>query len=171
MEEACRQVGRIVLKRVRPFPEWAGRLAESKERLSTHPSLVVLLPVARAGPVPDRGRKVGAVPFATSAGPRRSPSSKQWGGRNKKAAGRMLDGQPWDDIPCGSHCQWHQHERGGLNRERSHSKACRSPRQGGHRPKAPSEEGASLLVAPGLGNSSKKMYLLKTWRLLERIGR
>ncbi|HYV35778.1 MAG TPA: DUF5131 family protein [Gemmataceae bacterium] len=24
---------------------------------------------------------------------------KQWGGRNKKAAGRMLDGRTWDEMP------------------------------------------------------------------------
>jgi len=26
---------------------------------------------------------------------------KQWGGVNKKAAGRELDGRTWDDLPCG----------------------------------------------------------------------
>jgi len=25
---------------------------------------------------------------------------KQWGGRNKKKAGRLLDGRTWDDMPC-----------------------------------------------------------------------
>jgi len=24
---------------------------------------------------------------------------KQWGGRNKKAAGRILDGRTWDEMP------------------------------------------------------------------------
>jgi protein gp37 len=24
---------------------------------------------------------------------------KQWGGRNKKAAGRTLDGRTWDEVP------------------------------------------------------------------------
>jgi protein gp37 len=30
---------------------------------------------------------------------------KQWGGRNKKQAGRMLDGQIWDQMPVDSSCQ------------------------------------------------------------------
>lgn len=25
---------------------------------------------------------------------------KQWGGRNKKAAGRLLDGRTWDEMPA-----------------------------------------------------------------------
>lgn len=28
---------------------------------------------------------------------------KQWGGRDKKAAGRILDGQTWDEFPQGAH--------------------------------------------------------------------
>jgi protein gp37 len=27
---------------------------------------------------------------------------KQWGGTNKKAAGRMLDGRTWDELPTTS---------------------------------------------------------------------
>jgi protein gp37 len=26
---------------------------------------------------------------------------KQWGGRNKKAAGRVLQGRTWDEMPAG----------------------------------------------------------------------
>ena len=29
---------------------------------------------------------------------------KQWGGKNKKKAGRMLDGQTWDQMPDNSYC-------------------------------------------------------------------
>ena len=32
---------------------------------------------------------------------------KQWGGRNKKKAGRLLDGQTWDQMPEQSHCLTH----------------------------------------------------------------
>ena len=28
---------------------------------------------------------------------------KQWGGKNKKAAGRLLDNRTWDDLPRGAH--------------------------------------------------------------------
>jgi protein gp37 len=27
---------------------------------------------------------------------------KQWGGKNKKLSGRMLDGRIWDQMPCES---------------------------------------------------------------------
>jgi len=32
---------------------------------------------------------------------------KQWGGKNKKKAGRVLDGQTWDQMPEESHCLTH----------------------------------------------------------------
>lgn len=28
---------------------------------------------------------------------------KQWGGRNKRRNGRLLDGQTWDQMPVSSH--------------------------------------------------------------------
>jgi protein gp37 len=28
---------------------------------------------------------------------------KQWGGRNKKRAGRLLEGRTWDDLPTNRH--------------------------------------------------------------------
>jgi protein gp37 len=30
---------------------------------------------------------------------------KQWGGKNKKQAGRLLDGQIWDQMPVDPSCQ------------------------------------------------------------------
>lgn len=31
---------------------------------------------------------------------------KQWGGVNKKKAGRLLDGRTYDEMPCGAHPAW-----------------------------------------------------------------
>ena len=32
---------------------------------------------------------------------------KQWGGKNKKKTGRILDGQTWDQTPEHSYCSAH----------------------------------------------------------------
>jgi protein gp37 len=32
---------------------------------------------------------------------------KQWGGRNKKAAGRQLEGRTWDGFPTSKHAESH----------------------------------------------------------------
>ena len=72
------------------------------------------------GPLPDLDlRGIGWVIVGGESGPRARPLDsvwaleirdqcgragvpfffKQWGGRNKKAAGRLLDGQVWDERP------------------------------------------------------------------------
>jgi protein gp37 len=41
---------------------------------------------------------------------------KQWGGRNKKSAGRMLDGRTWDEMPARTPVPLVQEEAGGTSR-------------------------------------------------------
>jgi len=40
---------------------------------------------------------------------------KQWGGVNKKAQGRTLDGHTWDEMPKRTKGRRHQSQRSGLD--------------------------------------------------------
>lgn len=49
-----------------------------------------------------RCRKNGFVQYVTCENDDVAFFFKQWGGTNKKKAGRVLDGQTWDTMPLGN---------------------------------------------------------------------